>query len=287
MLAAVPPPIIAPMPADLRAAPKPVSRKYDEIFRKYGHGLPVPYLRALAKRESNLNAREQVDPAWGLLQVIPIVLSEYNKAKGTSYSRADLLDPAINTKIATDLIRRIIRQYKKNHPNTPNMLENWANPEFVKLVTAGWNSGYSEVAGVGFAARCLERKGIEVTHDNVLKYARECGATRHLYKQPSITLSWQRSVAALFYAQPDALRPRGAAISALTESFNPFMVLLPHVGLSGTLPVSPEGFRPVGLVGSALSSASGGGNVWKWGVITGAFVSTIVIGYAVVRRWGE
>lgn len=174
-------------------------RTYDHIFRRHAGRLPVNYMRALSKRESDLNPREAKDPAWGLMQVVPVVRFEYNKKHGTNYSKSDLLKPEVNVKIASNLINRIVKLYGSTHPNTPNMRENWNNPEFVKLVTAGWNSGYSNVGGVGKVARYLERQGIPVTHDNVFRYSQAAGATRHLTGNTS--LRWQRSVADLFYAE--------------------------------------------------------------------------------------
>jgi len=46
--------------------------------------------------ESNLNPRSNEGPAWGLLQVIEVVRTDYNERHGTSYRRADLLDPVVN-----------------------------------------------------------------------------------------------------------------------------------------------------------------------------------------------
>lgn len=192
-----------------------LSRKFDPIFRRHAGRLPVAYLRALSKRESNQNPGDTGGPAWGLMQVIEEVRTSYNKRRRTSYSRSDLLNPDVNVRIASDLLNRIIGYYGKNHPNTPNMQEDWHNPEFVKLLTAGWNSGYSEVAGVGFVARCLERRGIPVTHDNVIKYAQSCGGTRHLYSHAQSTLGWQRSVASLYFQQPDLPSRAGGLLIGL------------------------------------------------------------------------
>ncbi len=75
----------------------------------------------------------------------------------------------------------------------------------MKLIVAGWNSGYSEGGGVGKVATFLEKRGIPVTHDNVFKYAARAGATKHL--QTSGRLNWQRSVADLYFHQPDAPAP--------------------------------------------------------------------------------
>ncbi len=82
------------------------------------------------------------------------------------------------------------------------MQTDFGNPEFVKLLLAGHNSGYSEAGGVGRVASYLEQRGIPVTHDNVFKYASAAGATVHL--QNTAKQRWQREVAALYFAQPDA-----------------------------------------------------------------------------------
>jgi hypothetical protein len=192
-----------------------LSNQFDPIFRKYAGRLPVAYLRALSKRESNQNPRETDGPAWGLMQVIEVVRTSYNKRRGTNFSRSDLLDPDTNVRIATDLLNRIVGYYAKFVPNAPNMQEDWHNPEFVKLLTAGWNSGYSAAAGVIFVARCLESRGIPVTHDNVIKHAQSCGGTRHLYKHPEQTLSWQRSVMDLYFQQPDLPTATGSILLTL------------------------------------------------------------------------
>lgn len=164
-------------------------------------------MRALTKRESDMNPLDATDPAWGLMQVVPQVRESYNQRKGTRYTQGDLLDPETNVKIAADLLNRIVVAYQK-HPDR-NMKEDWGNPEFVKLVTAGWNSGYSEAGGVGKVASYLERQGKPVTHDAVFQTAAAAGATVHL--QNPVKYSWQRSVSDLYFAQPD--RGRGGGTS--------------------------------------------------------------------------
>lgn len=172
-----------------------LDQRYDFIFSKYANRLPLNFMRALSYRESRLNPRESVDPAWGLMQVVPSVRTSYNSRRGTNYSQQDLLDPDVNVKIASDLLNRIVIAYGK-HPDR-NMKEDWSNPEFVALVTAGWNSGYSEAAGVGRVAKYLEARNIPVTHANVYQYASAAGGTRHL--QNPRKQSWQQSVVQLYF----------------------------------------------------------------------------------------
>ncbi len=172
-----------------------ISRQFDSLFRRYGGRIPVNYLRALGYSESRLDPSDTGGSYWGLMQVGKgNVLPSYNQRHGTSYTADDLLNPEINVKIASDLLNRIVVAYSK-HPS-PNMRPS-AGPEFWKLVTAGWNSGYSESGGVGKVATYLEQQGIPVTHDNVFRYAAAAGATRHL--QNDAKRRWQAKVVQRFY----------------------------------------------------------------------------------------
>ncbi len=180
-----------------------VSKQFDPLFAKYGGLVPVPLLRALSKKESDQNPRDTQGSYWGLLQVgYKNVLPGFNKRHGTSYDRNDLLNPAINVQVATDTLNRIIKAYAK-HPSS-NLQTDFSNPEFVKLLLAGWNSGYSEASGVGKVATYLEKRGLPVTHANVFKYAAKAGATKYLRSEFDKKRRWQISVANLYYAQPDA-----------------------------------------------------------------------------------
>lgn len=177
-----------------------ISTTFDALFQQFAGGIPVAFLRALSYKESSQQPSAMTGSAKGLFQITPIVLDGYNAAHGTHlFPAPHLFDPKINTKVAADLLGKIARAYDK-HPS-PNLKTNWANPEWVKLVLAGWNSGYSEGGGVGKVASYLEARGIPVTHDNVFAYAGAAGATQHL--QNSAKQGWQRSVASLFYSQGD------------------------------------------------------------------------------------
>ena len=173
-------------------------------------------MRALSKRESNQDPSDTHGPAWGLMQVVEVVRNSWNKRKpAQAISRADLLDPVTNVRVASDLLNRIVIAYGK-HPDK-NMKEDWANPEFVRLVTAGWNSGYSEGGGVGKVARYLEANQIPVTHDNVFRYAAQAGATKHL--QNDRKRVWQKSVVQLYSEQPDAVKAGGVLLMAAFAGF--------------------------------------------------------------------
>lgn len=171
------------------------SQKFDKIFEKEGHGLPVPFLRALAKRESNLNPKDSKGPAWGLLQVginanAGNVLSSYNHRHGTSLTKSDMLDPAKNVRVASDLLSRIVSLY-----NQEGIKTDWGNGNFIGLVVAGWNSGYSRKAGTIKVIRHLAKAGLPVTHENVFSHSKAAGATKHLGNPKK--LAWQKGVVAL------------------------------------------------------------------------------------------
>jgi hypothetical protein len=185
-----------------------LSTRFDPLFAKHGGSIPVAYLRALAQRESGMNPSSNAGKAaaQGLLQITTTVRDSYNQANGTSYTRDDTLDPELNVKMATGLLKRIIAGYKR-HPSA-NLQENWQNPAFVQLLTAGWNAGYSEGGGVGKIASYLEARKIPVAPTSVYAYARDAGAVGYL--SDAARAKWHRSVADLFLAQPD--RPRGLTL---------------------------------------------------------------------------
>jgi soluble lytic murein transglycosylase-like protein len=172
-------------------------KTYDALFVRYGGGLPLNFMRALAYKESTFNPNNASGPAWGLMQITEVVRKSYNQRHGTSYSRSDLLNPQVNVMMAGDLLRRIAAAYSKHADR--NMKPDWGNPEFVKLVLAGWNSGYSEGGGVGKVSRYLSSRGVPVTHDNVFRYAAAAGATTQLQKPAK--QAWQRSVSDLYFAE--------------------------------------------------------------------------------------
>jgi hypothetical protein len=200
-----------------KAIMPPLPRHFDPLFAKYAGSIPVNFLRALGKMESDFNPNETGGTHWGLLQVGPAVVDSVNKRTGSNYQLRDVLDPELNVKLATGTLRRIIEGYKRFHPNSPNMQEDWANPQFVALVLAGWNSGYSEAGGVGRVAKHLEAKGIPVTHEAVFDNARAAGATKHLSNRGK--QSWQRGVVDLFYKEggPGLLQTPGGVL--LTVAF--------------------------------------------------------------------
>lgn len=203
-------------PPRLSNPPTTPTRRYDRIFDEHGHGLPVAYLRALAYRESGLNPKATTGDARGLLQVVSAVRDFYNRRHGTRYRSADLFDPAINVRIASFAIATMIDAWAKRYPGVANLQPDWSNPEFVALVTFGWNAGWSDEAGVGRVVRHLVHEQNDrgpITVDRIHQLARRVpGATKHLSNPRKV--AWAKSVVRLYLAE----RARDARTAAPVSS---------------------------------------------------------------------
>lgn len=188
------PSVLAPSTA---FATKPRVRRFDALFAKYRGDLPIEYVRALVERESDGYPAVRTGSAIGLMQIVPVVLADYNKRHGTAYRSEHLTDPSINVAIGCELLRLIIASYRKHHPRIASLQADWNNPRFVELLTLGWNAGYSEAGGLGRVARYLEQLGArDIDVDLVAAHAKLAGATKHLSNPAK--LRWSKGVAALY-----------------------------------------------------------------------------------------
>lgn len=174
-------------------------RTYDDVFTNRGRGLPAPYLRALALHESDMRPRLADGPAWGLMQVIEVVREDFNRRERANFTRQDVLDAAINVTIAASSLALIVKSYAANHPSSPNLQANWRNPQFVALVTFGWNAGWSERGGVGRVASFLEQRGADVTINSVFDAAKASGASPHLANP--MKLAFAKQVTRQYFAE--------------------------------------------------------------------------------------
>lgn len=154
-------------------------------------------MRALAARESDFDTSDTTGGAWGLMQVVPVVLRSFNQRHGTSIKRAELLDAETNVRIASWTLQTIVADYARKHPAT--LAESWQERRYVELVTAGWNAGWSQSRGLQRVASWLEARSMPVTVDTVHAHAAEAGAVKWL--SMSTRLRWWKSVAALYFAE--------------------------------------------------------------------------------------
>ena len=203
-------------PADAKPIDPYIDRKpssglphrFDAVFDRYRGVVPIEYLRALVDRESNFEPKQRTGSAIGLMQIIPVVLDDYNTRNGTHYKPEHLVDPSINVAIGCELLFIIIAGYA-GHTHVANLQADWSNLRFVELLTFGWNAGFSEAGGVGRVARYLEHHGItEVTIDLVSQTASAAGASRHLSNAAKV--KWCKSVAALYARERALSGPRHA-----------------------------------------------------------------------------
>ena len=206
-------PLIPPI---VQFATSPRVRRFDPVYQRYRGGIPIEYVRALVQRESNGQPSVRAGSSIGLMQIVPVVLDDYNKRHGTAYRSEHLTNPATNVAIGCELLRIIIESYRKNHPRIRTLQADWNNPQFVELLTFGWNAGFSEAGGVGRVARYLEGLGaFDITIDQVAAHAKLAGASKHLSNPAKVT--WCKSVVALYLRERAAARALGAELaSALT-----------------------------------------------------------------------
>jgi hypothetical protein len=192
-------------------ATKPRVRRFDTVFERYRGELPIEYVRALVERESDGLPNARAGSAIGLMQIVPVVLADYNKRHGTAYRSEHLVDPATNVAIGCDLLRLIVDSYRKHHPRIATLQTDWNNLRFVELLTFGWNAGYSEAGGLGRVARYLEGLGyVDITIDQVSAHAQRAGASKHLSNPAKV--AWCKGVAALYQ------RERALARAAFASS---------------------------------------------------------------------
>lgn len=174
-----------------------ISRDFDAVFVSHGQRIPLPYLRALAVRESDMTANRTAGPSWGLLGIDDVTRDAYNRRHGTRFRRVDLLTPAINVAIGADQLRLIIRHWRRFHPKAINLQENWQNLRFVELLSLGWATSFGNQAGVGRVVTYLEQRRItDVTADQVAAHATAAGASPRLARADN--LAFAKGVARLF-----------------------------------------------------------------------------------------
>lgn len=157
-------------------------------------GAPLQYLRALSWMESAMNPANKTGKHWGLFQIPPEVVADYNKAHPpaqNAFAHEDMLRPVPNMAVFSWDLQRILRAYRGY-----GIPANWRSKDFAKLVTMGWNAGWSKAAGVGKVAAWLKANGKPVTHANVKAYAKVAGGIWSL--QSPTKFKWQGEVAALY-----------------------------------------------------------------------------------------
>lgn len=194
----------------------------DAIFREYGDELPVSFLRTLAMYESTLRPdprskrrkaydamtskelaiAKKIDKKarrtkyWGLFQIGSGVLKDYNKAHTDNLTKLDLTNSVNATKVAAWQLNRIIRAYHGG-PHA-NLDENWLNEDWVRMLVAGWNMGWSRRSGLQHVANWLKKKGGFVEHRHICTKWKAAGARPYPPGRVTAKCKHHRKVAASF-----------------------------------------------------------------------------------------
>jgi len=198
--------------------------QFDQIFEEEGRGIPLAFLRALARRESSNNPAQATGPAWGLLQVgidrrAGNVLASYNKRHSTAFTKQDMLDPRLNTRVAADLLSRIVEMLIAE-----GITPDWQNGNWIGLVTLSWNAGYSRKAGSLKIIRFLKKQGIPITMQAVYENAARAGAGKGMIKrvgQKRRQKWWRSVVASTFREQGRPVEREGST----DKSWMPILLL--------------------------------------------------------------
>lgn len=192
-----------------------VAKTFDAVFDKYRGNIPLDYLRSLSFLASGLNPSKSIQGSAGMFMIPISTLDAYNKKIDENNEPAMLADPALNTKIACWVLTNIVNYYKSNNV----MPTDWNNPEYVNLVTHGYNCGYNKTNGT--SAAILKVKPVSI--DNVAAYAKVAKMNSRLYDTKAINFA--KSVTNLFLGTPKNAvipqtttkqkSPSGAGLAAL------------------------------------------------------------------------
>jgi hypothetical protein len=194
----------------------PQTSTLDLVFAKYAGLVPETFLRTLAYKESSLrpDAVHPTSKATGLFQITSTALNSFNQRNGTNYQLQQLVDPDLNTKVASQHLASIINGYKKLRSLKPD----WTNRRWLELLILGWNAGHNAVASI---VSRMESSGIpdeRINVDTVSQAAATIGG-KAKYVGDSGRVAWAKSVASKYL---------GGGVKALVAT------VTKHPGMSAT-----------------------------------------------------
>lgn len=103
-----------------------------------------------------INAHNKTGDAWGVTQVTPVCLREYNEVHSTTYTIEDMLDPALNLEVGFWYYNRILTHYDKYYGYITR------TSEFTKMRDAyiAYNVGVTMFHNIGRWGRNQLRNGV-------------------------------------------------------------------------------------------------------------------------------
>jgi hypothetical protein len=130
------------------------------------------------------------------MQIIPSVLNDFNDRHPSrrAYTTDDLFRPEVSVEICAWVLRHyVIATYAEHHPEIPNLQEDWSNPEFIGLLTLGWNCGWSSQGGVSDVVARIKKIGVHnITIYSVQKMAPHTPKAKKL--QTALPYKWTQDV---------------------------------------------------------------------------------------------
>jgi hypothetical protein len=196
-------------------------------FARYSGVVPENFLRILAFKESGFRP-EVVHPkshATGLFQITSTALNTFNQRNNTKVGLAQLVDPDLNTRVASQHLAGVINVYKKYRSLQPD----WTSRRWLELLTLGWNAGHNAIANI---AGRMEAAGIpneRINIDTIRQTAESVGGSSKYVADPA-RVSWSKSVAAMFLGGPT---PRGFARTVVESAESTVgMTILAITGLT-------------------------------------------------------
>ena len=196
-------------------------------FARYAGVVPENFLRILAFKESGFRP-EVVHPkshATGLFQITSTALNTFNQRNRSNVGLAQLVDPDLNTRVASQHLAGVIKVYKKYRSLQPD----WTSRRWLELLTLGWNAGHNAIANI---AGRMEAAGIPNERINIVtirQTAESVGGSSKYVADPA-RVSWSKSVAAMFLGGPT---PRGFARTVVESAESTVgMTILAITGLT-------------------------------------------------------
>ncbi len=165
------------------------------VFARYAGVVPENYLRVLAYKESGFRP-DVVHPqskATGLFQITNVALQSFNQRNGTSFQLPQLVDPDLNTRVASQHLAGVINVYKKY----PSLQPNWNSRRWLELLTLGWNAGHNAVASIVGRMEATGLPADRINADTVSQAAAAIGG-KAKYVGNTSRVAWAKSVASKF-----------------------------------------------------------------------------------------
>ena len=176
----------------------------DSPFARYAGVVPENYLRVLSFKESGFRP-EVVHPkshATGLFQITSTALNTFNQRNNSKVTLPQLVDPELNTRVASQHLAGVINVYKRYRSLQPD----WTSRRWLELLTLGWNAGHTAIASIVERMESAGFPNERINIDTVRQAAEAVGGSSKYVADPG-RVSWSKSVASMFLggASPRAL----------------------------------------------------------------------------------